>query len=100
MQRGDGRLHRVGLRPARHPQRLFHQNQALRYLPAIPQRPVLLLQQHDVAACGLAAGTAGIVQQHQRQQPLDLAASRHQRVEQPRQPDRFARKIRPHQIFA
>ncbi len=58
MQRGDGRLHRIGLRPARHPQRLFHEKQALRYLPAIPQRPVLLFQQHDIAARGLAAGAA------------------------------------------
>ena len=47
-----------------------------------------------------AAGAAGIVQQHQRQQALDLAAARHQRIEQARQPDRFARQIRPHQILA
>ena len=46
------------------------------------------------------AGAARVVQQHQRQQSLDLAAPRHQRVEQTAEPDRFARQIRPHQILA
>ena len=39
------------------------------------------------------------MQQHQGQQSLDFTASLHQRVEQPRQPDRFAREVRPHQVF-
>ena len=46
------------------------------------------------------AGAARVVQQHQRQQSLDLAASGHQRIEQPAEPDRFAREIGPHQILA
>ena len=94
MQRGDRGLHRIGFRPARHPQRLFHQLQAFGDLRTIPQRAILLFQQHDVAACGLAPGAARVVQQHQRQQSLDLAALRHQRVEQAAKPDRFAREIR------
>ena len=49
---------------------------------------------------GLAPGAACVMQQHQREQALDLAAAGHQAIEQARQPNRFTRKIRPHQIFA
>ncbi len=82
MQCSDRGLHRIGLRRARHPQRFFHQRQSLGDLAMIPQRAVLVFQQHDVAAIRRAAGAARVVQQHQRQQSLDLAPSRHQGVEQ------------------
>jgi hypothetical protein len=40
------------------------------------------------------------MQQHQGQKPLDLAALRHQRVEQAAEPDRLAGQIRTHQGVA
>ena len=92
MQRGDRGLHRVGFRRARQLQGVFHQLQAFGDLPMVPQRAILLFQQHDVAAGGLAPGAARVVQQHQRQQSLDLAPLRHQGVEQAAEPDRFARQ--------
>ena len=100
MKGGDRCLHRIGLRRSGRAQRLLDQRQALGDLLPVPKRAVLLFQEHDVPDSSLAAGAAGIMQQHQREQASDLAAAGHQRVEQPSQSDRLAREIRPHQVVA
>ncbi len=61
-------------------------------LRPIPERPVLVAQEHDRAAFepGLAAS---VVQQHQREQPAHLRFIRHQLGEGAAEPDRLAREI-------
>ena len=58
-------------------------------LRPVPARAVLLLQRHQVAGGVHAGGAAGVVQQHQGEQPLGLRLVGHQRHEQPGQPDRL-----------
>ena len=67
MQRRNRSLHRIGLRPARYPQRVFHQLQTFGDLFTVPQRAILLFQQHDIAARRLARSAARVMQQHQGQ---------------------------------
>ena len=100
MQGCDRGLHRVSLRRAGHEQGFFHQLQPFGDLAKIPQRAILLFQEHDVAGSGFAPRAPRVVQQHQRQQPLDLAAPGYQHIEQAAEPDRFARQIRTHQSVA
>ncbi|MHC2316297.1 hypothetical protein ACVIHC_003343 [Bradyrhizobium diazoefficiens] len=100
MQRGDRGLHRIGLRPAGYAQCVVHETQTRLDLRAIPERAVLLFQQHDVADRRRASGAARVVQQHQGQQALDPGPVRHQPVEQTTEPDGFDREIRPHQVCA
>ena len=62
---------------------------------AVPAEAVLLGQRDQRAVGALACAAARLGQQHQRQQPRDLAVCGQQRVRHPRQADRLARELAP-----
>ena len=64
----DSRLQRVGAEPAGG-ERPFDQCDRLADLGPIPQRTVLLAEQHDLARRRGPRGVTRLVQQHQREQP-------------------------------
>jgi len=59
----------------------------------VPARPVLVGQQDQVAVWRRAAGPAGLCQQHQREEALDLRLLGHQLAQHPRQPDRLRAQL-------
>ena len=58
----------------------------------VPQRPVLILEQHQLVACE-PRRTPRVVDQHQRLQAVDLRFVRHQLSEHARQPDRLGGQV-------
>ena len=99
MQRRDRRLQLVepGSAPAH---RILEQTLALADPPAIPQRAVLIVEQHELAVFVDACGTARVVQQHQREQARDLGVVGHQAVQQSPQADRLGAQLAAHQPIA
>ena len=91
MQRGDRRLQHVGAAPAQR-KRAVERRAPRLDLPAVPQRPVLLGEQHQLAAAH-ARRAARVVQEHQRQQPTDLRLVGHQLVQRASQADRLAGEL-------
>ena len=69
MHGGDGRLQSIRTDAAGR-QRLLHQAAAFRDLRVVPERSILVVEQHQFAVRGHARGAAGVVQQHQREQPV------------------------------
>ena len=66
----------------------------------VPRRAVLVLEQHELAAGPGPRLAPRVVEEHQRQQPQDLRLVRHQRGEDPRQPDRLRRQLAPDEPIA
>ena len=62
----------------------------------MPERAVLIGEQHQLAALVHPRVAARMVQEHQRQQAAHLALVGHQRAEQPPQPDRLVAQLAPH----
>src|SRR5258708_1810052 len=97
MQRGDRRLHLIGT--DRHvAQRAGENRDAVRDLVGSPEISVLRVERNDGAVGGRASGAAGISEQHQGEQPGDLALLRQQVVEHPREADRLGREVGPVQL--
>ncbi len=71
MQRRDRRLNLIGPAAAM-PHRLVDQRQPLRDHLLIPQRAVLVVEQHQRAAGVETGRRAGMLQQQQRRQAHDL----------------------------
>jgi hypothetical protein len=91
---GDRRLQLV--RPDRsRGQGRGHQRDALRDQAAIPPQPVLVGQRHQLAIAVDPGRPARLGQQHQRQQPLDLAVARASLVQRPGEPDRLPGQVVP-----
>ena len=95
MDRGDGRLERVGPEAARR-QRPLHQGAPLRNQLTVPERAVLVAQQDELSRRRGARGAPRFVQQHQREQSQRLGL-RQQVDEQTSQADRLAREVGPRQ---
>ena len=94
MQRRDGCLRliladRVGAQCRR------DQPYPLADLPSVPQFTALARQRNQLTVRSGAGGTAGVGQQHQREQPGNLAVGRDQRVQHPGEPDGLGGKLRP-----
>ncbi len=88
MDGGDRRLQLVRTRrPV--PQRTVEQPNAFLDLAAVPARPVLVFEQHDLAGRGVVRGTARVMQQHQRDQTACLGLVGHEAGDQLAEPDRL-----------
>ena len=61
-------------------------------LRGVPQRAVLVGEQHEIAVTE-ARGAAGVVQQHHRQQGVHLGLVGHQLGERPAEPDRLGGQL-------
>jgi hypothetical protein len=96
---GDDRLQLVRPGPGR-PQRILQYPLALGDLGSVPAAAVLVLQRDQVTACVDAGGPAGVLQQHQRQQPARLRLTGHQPGQRPRQPDRLRAQLHPDHVRA
>ena len=75
----------------------FDQRQPVGDLRLVPLAAILVLEQNNVAIRGRARGAAGVVQQHEGEQPGDRRAPGQQFLEQPAKADRLAREILAHQ---
>ena len=73
---------------------------ALRDPVLVPARPVLVLQQDELAAGTDARLTPRVVQEHERQQPGRLGLIGEQRDDGPCQPDRLGAELAPDQRIA
>jgi len=73
-------------------QRAVERRPSVLDLLGVPQRPVLIAQQHDVAVAE-PGPAAGVVQQHQCEQPMHLGLVGHQLGDRSPQPQRFVRKV-------
>jgi hypothetical protein len=60
---------------------------------AVPGAAVLLVEGDELTARRHPRGPACLGQEHQRQQPGDLAVGRHQVTDQPGQPDRLGGQV-------
>ena len=91
VQRGDLGLQHVGTAPAQR-QRAPERRATVAYPPFVPQRAVLIGEQHDlpIAPAGV---TARVVQQHQRQQTAHLGLVGHQLHERATEADRLLREL-------
>jgi hypothetical protein len=79
------------------PERPLDQRAPLGDPPPVPPRPVLVLEGDERAVVVQAGLAAAVLEQHQREQPLDLGDPRQQLVEHPREPDRLRAQVRPDQ---
>jgi hypothetical protein len=93
VHRGDGGLDRVRTEPARG-ERGFDERHPLGDAVAVPQRAILVFEEHDVAGGRSARGAARILQQQEREEP-DRPPARQELDQQARDPDRFAAEIVP-----
>ncbi len=89
---GDRRLELVEPGAAERLGALEHP-QALVDLARIPEVAVLVGEQHELTVGREARVAAGVLQQHQRQQPERLGLVGHQHAEQLREPDRLAAEV-------
>jgi hypothetical protein len=67
---------------------------------AIPQCPVLVLQQDQSPGCIRTGVSPRVLQEHQRQQAEHFGLVGHQQREQLRQPDRLFAEVCPHERLA
>ena len=81
-------------------QRRRDQRDAFRDRPPIPQRAILLVERNQLAVSAGSRAAAGVGQQHQRQQPGDLAVGRQQMMDRPGEPNRFVRQVAALQVGA
>ncbi len=87
VQRGDRCLQQIGPVAAQR-ERTIERRAPGRDLRAVPQRAVLIGEQHDLAVAH-ARGAARVVQQHQREQTEHLGLVGHQLGERGAEADRF-----------
>ena len=73
-------------------QRAVEQRSPFLNLRCVPQRTVLVGQQHQVAVAEPGV-PAGVVKQHQRQQPVRLGLVRHQPGQRSPEPERLGREV-------
>ena len=92
VQRGDRRLDDVGPAAAQRERAVEHRA-ALRDLLGVPARRVLVGEQHELAVVE-ARVAARVVQQHQRQQAVDLGLVGHQLGERAAEPQRLVGRAR------
>jgi hypothetical protein len=91
VERGDRRLHDV--RPAAaQRERTMQQLAPFGDLLRVPQRAVLLVEQHELAVAQARVAPC-VVQEHQREQCLRLGLVRHQRREGASEPDRLGGEV-------
>jgi hypothetical protein len=76
-------------------QRLLQDLLSVGDLGAVPAAAVLVLERDQVPVAVGAGRPAGVLQQHQREQPARLRLARHQPGQRPRQPDRLRAQLRP-----
>jgi hypothetical protein len=88
----DRRLQRVG--PRRRGGR--GKRRALLDLVRMPERAVLLLEQHQSTLLVHAGVTARVVQQHEREETARLTLVGHEREQHPSEPDRLVAQLPPH----
>ena len=93
MQGRDRRLDLVGPWTAV-PHRLVDEGQALADHVPVPERPVLVLQQHDRAVGVEPGGTARRLQEHEGRKPHDLRLRGKQPLQQAAEPDRLFAQAR------
>ena len=91
MQGRDRRLQDVRPAPAER-QSAVEPGSSRGDLLSVPERPVLIGEEDD-AAVGEACLAAGVVHQHQRQQPVHLRLVGHQLGERPPEPDRLGGEV-------
>ncbi len=91
VQRGDRRLHDVGPAAAQRERAVEHRP-ARGDLAGVPQRAVLVGEQHELAVAE-ARRAAGVVQQHQRQQAVHLGLVGHQLGQRAAEPDRLGGEV-------
>ena len=91
VQVGDGGLHGVGAGLAARDGPL-QEPPAFADLLLVPQRAVLVVEQDDLAVAG-AGGSAGVVQQHEREQREDLALVGHELGQGPAELDRLGAEV-------
>ena len=99
MQRRDRRLELVGPGPARRERALEHA-QAGTDPPLVPARAVLLVEGDVVPARVDARRAAGVVEEHQREQPEHLSVVGHQPAEEEAEADRLAAQLSADQALA
>ena len=97
VHRGDRRLQlvRAGAAPS---ERLLDQRRALGDLRVVPAGAVLVGQEHEVAAVVDTGVPAGVVQEHQREQSVDLGLVGHQRPQHPAQADGLVAQLAADQL--
>ena len=98
MDRGDRRLQRVGAEAARR-QRPIDQAEALGDRRAVPERAVLVGEEHELARWRGASRTPRFVKEHQGQETEALGLGE-ELDEQPAEPDRLAGKVAPGELLA
>ena len=91
MQRGDRRLRLVLAEPIAR-ERGLQDGDPLGDELVVPQAPVLVGERHDPSVRSGAAAPAGVVQQHQGEQPVDLGVV-HRRRQLPGESDRLGREV-------
>ena len=91
MERGDRRLRLVLAEPAASERGLGDADPLGDEL-GVPPAPVLVGERHDASVRSGAAAAAGMVQEHQGEQPVDLGVV-HQGGQLPGQPDRLGREV-------
>ena len=91
MERGDRRLRLVFAELIAGERRLGNAD-ALGDQSCVPPAAVLIGERHDASVRSGAAAAAGMVQEHEAEQPVDLGVV-HQRSQLPGQPDRLGRQI-------
>ena len=93
MDARDRGLDRIGAEPPRR-QRSLDEPYPLRYLLAIPEGPVLLVEEDHFSGRRRARAAPRFVQQHQREQSQRFRL-RKEIDQQPSEPDRLARQVMP-----
>ena len=89
---GDGRLQHVRPRRAG-AQRVLDQAEALGDLLAIPEAPVLVVEQHEIAVAVGARLAPRVLQQHEGEESGRLRLVGHEPARQPGEPDGFAAEL-------
>ncbi len=93
MQRRDRGLDRV--RPRRRPrERARQERETLVDRGAVPEPPVLVLEEDEVAGRVRSRGAARVREEHEREEPARLAFLGQKLDGEPREPDRLGREIR------
>ena len=88
---------RLQLVRARHPQRqpALERRARLRNLAGVPERPVLVVEEHESSGTGNPRVAACVLEEEKRVQPVGLRLVGHECREQQRQPDRLRAQLAP-----
>ncbi len=95
----DRRLELVDARPAEGDGSLQHA-QSLVDTVAIPERPVLVLEQHELAARAQARVAARVLEEHEREEAQYLRLVGHQHCQELAEPDRLLAELLPDVVAA